>query len=61
MGKREIWATILALHRCVMSSSGVSVVSFVKEHLEQILRAAGLCWGALGLVLSLQPVKSYHS
>lgn len=55
LGKGEIWALILAFQG-VMSSSGLSVVSFVKEgHLEQILGATGLCRGTLGLLFSLQP------
>ena len=42
LGKGEIWALILAFHGWVMSSSGLSVVSFVKEgRLEQILGATG--------------------
>lgn len=42
LGKGEIWALILAFHGWVMSSSGLSVVSFVKEGLlEQILGATG--------------------
>lgn len=42
LGKWEIWVLILAFHGWVMSSSGLSVVSFVKEgRLEQILGATG--------------------
>ena len=56
LGKGEIWALILAFQGWVMSSSGLSAVSFVKEgRLEQILGATGLCRGALGLLFSLQP------